>query len=160
MVACENCAPIMKKCVQCRTQIEQMVPFTVCLGGPGNITTIQHHTDDNNRKDILLMQGISKTGHGVAMNNTVPSTVNIAHGCPSINNTNNSNNNNATTAPLTTTNNTAVIANSSNNAPPANNLNLVDDFHKLQQQLQDIKEQVNIIIFIEILGVLYCYLYN
>ena len=30
MVACECCAPLMKKCVQCRIQIDRMVPFSMC----------------------------------------------------------------------------------------------------------------------------------
>lgn len=33
MVACENCAPIMKKCVECRTPIEDSMPFHACCGG-------------------------------------------------------------------------------------------------------------------------------
>ena len=33
MVACGNCAKIMKKCVECRTPIDQKVPFKVCCGG-------------------------------------------------------------------------------------------------------------------------------
>lgn len=40
MVACENCASIMKKCVQCRTQIEEMVPLIVCCGGKGVIEKV------------------------------------------------------------------------------------------------------------------------
>lgn len=35
LCACDSCAPLMKKCVQCRAQIERMVPFSVCCGGPG-----------------------------------------------------------------------------------------------------------------------------
>ena len=33
MIACENCAKVMKKCVDCRTPIEQKVSFRVCCGG-------------------------------------------------------------------------------------------------------------------------------
>ena len=33
MVACENCAKLMKKCVECRTPIDCQVPFKVCCGG-------------------------------------------------------------------------------------------------------------------------------
>ena len=32
MVACENCAPIMKKCVECRTAITESIPFSICCG--------------------------------------------------------------------------------------------------------------------------------
>ncbi|XP_052902764.1 E3 ubiquitin-protein ligase mind-bomb isoform X2 [Anopheles moucheti] len=154
MVACEHCAPIMKKCVQCRTQLEQMVPLSVCSGGQGSVINIQHHVDDS-KKDLLhnhnasqqqqLLQGTNKAGLGVAMNNTMSpnasSMAGVAAGVLSSNGllaggggggSSSSNN----TTPLTTTNNTSVA---SGVAP--NNLNLVDDFQKLQQQLQDIKEQ-------------------
>ena len=33
MVACESCAAIMKKCVECRTPIQETIPFNVCCGG-------------------------------------------------------------------------------------------------------------------------------
>ena len=33
MVACESCASIMKKCVECRTEIQEKIPFNVCCGG-------------------------------------------------------------------------------------------------------------------------------
>ena len=33
MVSCENCAPVMKKCVECRATIDEKVPFFVCCGG-------------------------------------------------------------------------------------------------------------------------------
>lgn len=35
MVACECCAPLMKKCVQCRIQIDRMVPFSMCCAITG-----------------------------------------------------------------------------------------------------------------------------
>ena len=33
MVTCETCAHVMKKCVECRSVIEDKVPFYVCCGG-------------------------------------------------------------------------------------------------------------------------------
>ena len=33
MVTCETCAAVMKKCVECRSTIEEKVPFFVCCGG-------------------------------------------------------------------------------------------------------------------------------
>ena len=33
MVACDNCASIMKKCVECRSSIDEAVPFNICCGG-------------------------------------------------------------------------------------------------------------------------------
>lgn len=123
----------MKKCVQCRTQIEEMVPMTVCCGGQGTIAKVNNKPDafvataitilsivhsqvtaaldDKTEFDIAL--GVNKLGIGVAMNNTVPATPN-------------------TTAPH------ATHAN-------VNNIQL-DDVQKLQQQLQDIKEQVMMIL--------------
>ncbi|XP_050091265.1 E3 ubiquitin-protein ligase mind-bomb [Anopheles aquasalis] len=168
MVACEYCAPIMKKCVQCRTQLEQMVPLTVCSGGQGNVITIQHHAEET-RKDNHhhnhnasqqhhLLQGTNKAGHGVAMNNTMSpntSASNVLGASPGNSAMIPGGNNmlmgavNAATSSsgiataLTTTNNTGapggMAAVGGGIAP--NNLNLVDDFQKLQQQLQDIKEQ-------------------
>lgn len=35
MCACDNCASLMKKCVQCRGVIEKHIPFIVCCGGQG-----------------------------------------------------------------------------------------------------------------------------
>jgi len=46
MCACESCAPLMKKCVQCRAQIDRMLPFIVCCGGmknsPVQISSLPH----------------------------------------------------------------------------------------------------------------------
>ncbi|UYV76921.1 MIB1 [Cordylochernes scorpioides] len=39
MVVCDGCAVLMKKCVQCRGQIEKTVPFTVCCGAKGQFCT-------------------------------------------------------------------------------------------------------------------------
>ena len=35
-----GCGALMKKCVQCRSSIEKMVPFIVCCGG-----TRESHSD-------------------------------------------------------------------------------------------------------------------
>ncbi|XP_058117166.1 E3 ubiquitin-protein ligase MIB1 [Anopheles ziemanni] len=158
MVACEHCAPIMKKCVQCRTQLEQMVPLSVCSGGQGSVINIQHHPDEPGKKDHhqhnhnssqhQLLQGTNKAGLGVAMNNTMsPNTSSMVAGVLSNGilsaggggggGGGSASSSNSTT--LTTTNNTGATGSSTTVAP--NNLNLVDDFQKLQQQLQDIKEQ-------------------
>ncbi|KAL9702341.1 hypothetical protein quinque_005859 [Culex quinquefasciatus] len=126
MVACDNCAQIMKKCVQCRTQIDQKVPLSVCSGGQGNVITVQHLRDEKKEPTSTqnLLQGINKSGHGVAMNNTMSPNVGGLNGTPTS---------------LTTTNNIGPVAVAGGPAP--SNLNLVDDVQKLQQQLQDIKEQ-------------------
>ena len=41
MCACDACAALMKKCVQCRAQIQHMVPMSVCCGGGGDITYVK-----------------------------------------------------------------------------------------------------------------------
>lgn len=41
MCACEGCAALMKKCVQCRAQIQHMVPLSVCCGGGGDVTYVK-----------------------------------------------------------------------------------------------------------------------
>lgn len=137
MVACENCSKIMKKCVQCRTQIEEMVPLSVCCGGPGVIEKVRYMilvslvlcsilltflwysmeqvaVSLDDKNENELVVGINKMGMGVAMNNTVD-------------------------AIPATPSNAAVNPTNTN----INNIQL-DDVQKLQQQLQDIKEQVRI----------------
>ncbi|KTF71904.1 hypothetical protein cypCar_00027537, partial [Cyprinus carpio] len=42
MCACENCASLMKKCVQCRAVVERRTPFVLCCGGKG----MEDTTDD------------------------------------------------------------------------------------------------------------------
>ena len=93
MCACEGCAALMKKCVQCRSQIDRIIPFVVCCGlnnqvslSPGTRSPISAETKQ---------QSASKE-EGPLMNN----------GCRDNNNS---------------------------------------DIQKLQQQLQDIKEQVSYI---------------
>uniref|UniRef100_A0A182J119 RING-type E3 ubiquitin transferase n=1 Tax=Anopheles atroparvus TaxID=41427 RepID=A0A182J119_ANOAO len=154
MVACEHCAPIMKKCVQCRTQLEQMVPLSVCSGGQGSVINIQHHPDEG-KKDHLhnhnssqhqLLQGTNKAGLGVAMNNTMSPNTSMMVGSVLSNGILSGGsgsaggaaggNNNALIATINT-----VATEPSGGTVAPNNLNLVDDFQKLQQQLQDIKEQ-------------------
>ncbi|XP_062563815.1 E3 ubiquitin-protein ligase mind-bomb [Armigeres subalbatus] len=120
MVACDNCAQIMKKCVQCRMQLEQKVPLSVCSGGPGNVVTVQCQRDEKKEGNQTVLQGINKSGHGVAMNNTMSPNVSGVSGTPTS---------------LTTMNNIGA----GNVAP--NNLNLADDVQKLQQQLQEFREQ-------------------
>jgi hypothetical protein len=61
MCACDGCAALMKKCVQCRAQIDHMVPFVVCCGGIGNISDVQADNEDDmvgplgNMLDVTFM---------------------------------------------------------------------------------------------------------
>lgn len=115
MVACESCASIMKKCVQCRTNITEMIPLSVCCGGQGTISKISIPAEEKPPQPLEIV-GTNNAGINVAMNNTTPVANNTAD---------------ATAAGLNLPGGTT------------NNLNLVNDVQRLQQQLQDIKEQVS-----------------
>lgn len=171
MVACESCAPIMKKCVQCRTELQQMVPFSVCCGSTGTIAKVSHSNtiEEHHIKGKEILQGTNHNGHNINMNNcnsinnkfnilATPSTSsaqstynNLSSGSAMHNNNLNiSNINSATTSssksdqqqqpPATTSQQPAQPQNPNQNQPDFN-VNLLDDMQKLQQQLQDIKEQ-------------------
>ncbi len=147
MVACDYCAPIMKKCVQCRTSIEQMVPYSVCCGAGGTISMVVQNPED--RKDANTLLGTNNSGHNINMNN----------------NSSNNKLSSTTSASAAIVSSTSVqaqstfnnLANSNinsnfnqNSAQPnpqnITNNNLFDDVQKLQQQLQDIKEQVSFLL--------------
>ena len=160
MVACDHCAPIMKKCVQCRSAIEQMIPFRVCCGQNGTIAKVSHNLDEN-KKDSLILQGTNHNGHNINMNNcnsnnkfgvmatpssssTAQSTYNNLSSLTGIHNNNLVLNSNLS-APNNANNSTSSAASTAAAAvakpEPEYNVNLFDDMQKLQQQLQDIKEQ-------------------
>ena len=140
-----------------------MVPFSVCCGSTGTIAKVLHNIDDH-KKDANILQGTNHNGHNINMNNcnainnkfmptpssssSAQSTYNNLSGTSGIHNNNlnlSSNNNN---------NNNTNNNNNNTNKPepqpqpqpqqsqqPDYNVNLFDDMQKLQQQLQDIKEQ-------------------
>ncbi|KAG5673289.1 hypothetical protein PVAND_003349 [Polypedilum vanderplanki] len=159
MVSCENCAPIMKKCVQCRTSIEQMIPFSVCCGSTGTISKIDHNLDEHSKKDAQILQGTNHNGHNINMNNcnainnkfmatpssssSAQSTYNNLSGTSGIHNNNlmlSSNLGSSKTDPLPSQ--PQPSQQQQQQATPSDyNVNLFDDMQKLQQQLQDIKEQ-------------------
>ncbi|MEE6464267.1 hypothetical protein FKM82_006222 [Ascaphus truei] len=68
MCACENCASLMKKCVQCRAVVERRVPFVMCCSGKcieevtddiagGNIPALQKDKDNTNvNADVQKLQ--------------------------------------------------------------------------------------------------------
>uniref|UniRef100_G3U2F5 MIB E3 ubiquitin protein ligase 1 n=1 Tax=Loxodonta africana TaxID=9785 RepID=G3U2F5_LOXAF len=68
MCACENCASLMKKCVQCRAVVERRVPFIMCCGGKsaedtaddissGTIPVLQKDKDNTNvNADVQKLQ--------------------------------------------------------------------------------------------------------
>lgn len=47
----------MKKCVQCRAQIERMVPFSVCCGGAGNVSEVDHQEEEAAAKAVEPIGG-------------------------------------------------------------------------------------------------------
>lgn len=95
MCACDACAALMKKCVQCRAQIDRVIPYVVCCGV-------------NNQ--ISLSPGCR-------------SPINADAGRP--------------------------LGNDPKDGPMMNNgcRDSSNDVQKLQQQLQDIKEQVRLLDF-------------
>ncbi|XP_055906296.1 E3 ubiquitin-protein ligase mind-bomb isoform X1 [Eupeodes corollae] len=140
MVACEHCSSLMKKCVLCRTSIDEMIPFSLCCGGGGSgsgsgkmekMNKEDYSIKTSYKGDVLLHQvivppeenkpkennpvivGVNKSGHEIAMNNTVQ----------------------AVSTPIA---NNQISNNVS--SPNINNFQM-DDVQKLKQQLQDIKEQ-------------------
>lgn len=166
MVACESCAPIMKKCVQCRTELQQMVPFSVCCGSTGTIAKVVHSNNfDDHHKGKDILQGTNHNGHNINMNNcnsinnkfnvlATPSTSSAQSTYNNLctnngvhnNNLNISNNSTATTSSSKSSEPqqpTSSVQQQQQQQPPQKqpDCNLLDDMQKLQQQLQDIKEQ-------------------
>jgi E3 ubiquitin-protein ligase mind-bomb len=157
MVACDHCAPIMKKCVQCRTSIEQMVPFKVCCGSNGTIAKVVQNLEEH-KKDAQIL-ATNNSGHNINMNNcnsinnkfsvlATPSssstTYNNLSSASGIHNNNlmlNSNLSAPNNANNSTSNAASTAAAAVAKPEPEYNVNLFDDMQKLQQQLQDIKEQ-------------------
>ena len=153
----------MKKCVQCRTAVEQMIPFNVCCGTTGNIAKNVLNNVEEHKKDAQILQGTNHNGHNINMNNcssinnkfsvmATPSSSSSAQSTYNNLNTNLHNNNLVHNSNLNGTSNANTNSNNSaaNNAPASStakpqeqeqNVNLLGDVQKLQQQLQDIKDQ-------------------
>lgn len=112
MCACDGCAALMKKCVQCRAQIDKMVPFIVCCGGTA-VTA-----DAEKAKAPNIRQPLSKSD--ISLNiSKFPTTE--------------KNENSPSTSLLS-----SLPGHVMNNGARDTTVN---DLQKLQQQLQDIKEQ-------------------
>lgn len=122
LVACGNCAQIIKKCVECRTPIDHQVPFKVCCGGKM----------DNN--DASKPQNNVEAAASSSMENssTDPYAASVSAALSSMN----INSNAASTAsPLMPVSNNPTMNNGRKDTTHS-------DVQKLQQQLNDIKEQV------------------
>ncbi|KAM6948875.1 E3 ubiquitin-protein ligase mib1 isoform 4-T4 [Aplochiton taeniatus] len=115
MCACENCAGLMKKCVQCRAVVERRTPFVMCCGGKGmeDDDDDAADDDDDDDDDDEDLTGSSNSMAGGSQDLLQP--------------------------------NNLALSWSSNNIPAMqrdkDNTNVNADVQKLQQQLQDIKEQ-------------------
>jgi E3 ubiquitin-protein ligase mind-bomb len=158
MVSCDNCSLVMKKCVQCRTPIDQMVPFSVCCGSTGTIAKVVQNDEKEKIEPQQGIQGTNQRGHNVNMNNcnSINNKVSVmatpssssSNAQSTYNNLNGHstasgihNNNLVSNSNLSGPSNTSTSTSSSTKPNAEYNVNLFDDMQKLQQQLQDIKEQ-------------------
>ncbi|KAL3226828.1 hypothetical protein MRX96_024655 [Rhipicephalus microplus] len=113
MCACEGCAALMKKCVQCRAQIDKVVPFIVCCGG-----SVGAEDAETTKKKVVNLRGP-----------TTKSDIPL----------------NISKFPVDKNDNSHSASNRPGGPGPLMNNGAHDtsvhDLQKLQQQLQDIKEQ-------------------
>jgi len=112
MVACENCAKLMKKCVECRTPIDCQVPFKVCCGGKID----NNDAKPNNVESAASASGANAGDPYAASVSAALSSMNINPGAAGPN-------------PSTSTMNNGQKDTTHS------------DVQKLQEQLNDIKEQ-------------------
>jgi len=132
MCACESCAALMKKCVQCRVNIEQIVPFSTCcgrtvqsevtLGAVGNNDIINRPAKQNNTSNMVVASGSTATPNNITGQSAQGMAV-----AP---------NNAAAAAAIANTNPSVNVLNTSTTRDSGHG-----DIVKLQQQLQDIREQ-------------------
>jgi len=135
MVACENCAKIMKKCVECRTPIDHQVPFKVCCGGkignndaakPNNVESASEAAEAGNVTAAASAAATASKDPYAATVSAALSSMNINAGSSSIGG--GAGGQASAVANASTMNNGAKDKTHS-------------DVQKLQQQLNDIKEQ-------------------
>ena len=101
MCACEGCAALMKKCVQCRSQIDRVLPYVVCCG-LNNTATLSPSCRSPSNAEVAGNRSVASSLTGAARPAGQDGPL-MNNGCRDNSNT---------------------------------------DIQKLQQQLQDIKEQV------------------
>lgn len=139
MVACEACASIMKKCVECRSAIDETLPFNVCCGGKiGN--------NDPRKPSNLEASMVEEEEGAIAAAAAEAAPANVI----SSEERNNvaANNNNAAAA-VAVAAAAAAAAGAPSTTPAANSATMNNgrkdtthsDVQKLQEQLNDIKEQ-------------------
>lgn len=71
MCACEACARLMKKCVQCREAISETVPFTVCCGAPSNLNPVSNLTNQAPANNLMANDGARVMNNGQRDTNKV-----------------------------------------------------------------------------------------
>ncbi len=126
MVACDTCAGIMKKCVECRTTIDEVVPYRVCCGGKiGNRDVGIKPTNTGGDATASAAAG-SDVGGGLSAAMASVDLSSVAGGVSG-----------ATSGGTASGHdNVATMNNGGKDTSKA-------DVQKLQEQLNDIKEQVN-----------------
>ena len=142
MVTCETCA-VGKKCVECRSQIEEKVPFFVCCGGK-----------QANRDRKVVNTALAAAGGGGGLQDLAGGALGVQlpgppipgglHASPLLTGMNNA----VAATQLAAQSLGAVAAATSGGAGEANIVlnnggrdTSMRDVQKLQQQLADIKEQ-------------------
>ncbi|XP_070396525.1 E3 ubiquitin-protein ligase MIB1 isoform X1 [Dermacentor albipictus] len=136
MCACEGCAALMKKCVQCRAQIDKVVPFIVCCGGTATKLL------DFGAQEAFIGQdfAVATKSLGAEETETKKKVVNLRGPM-----TKSDIPLNISKFPVDKNDNShSASIRPGGPGPLMNNGahdNTVHDFQKLQQQLQDIKEQ-------------------
>ena len=124
-----GCAALMKKCVQCRASIDKVLPFIVCCGGTGKCTS----SIENCR---LAATSISHIVNRLStLNIDCGFTVLVIAPPP------------PTSQPVNVVPAGALMNNGARDMSSG-------DLQKLQQQLQDIKEQVSISLLEKVLYIL------
>ncbi|CAB1444372.1 unnamed protein product [Pleuronectes platessa] len=128
MCACENCASLMKKCVQCRAVVERRTPFVLCCGGKGMEDDDDAADDDDDDDDEGDEGDDDDDEDDDEDDDDLRSSNTMAGGSQDLVQPNN-----------------LALSWSSGNIPAMqrdkDNTNVNADVQKLQQQLQDIKEQ-------------------
>jgi E3 ubiquitin-protein ligase mind-bomb len=134
MVACENCAKILKKCVQCRTPIEDQIPFKVCCGGKvGNTDPKPKEKPNNVDAEAATSESSSLPGGEASGTSPDPYAASVS----------------AALSSLAISSDDATGSVAASTAPNNETMNngrkdtTHSDVQKLQEQLNDIKEQVS-----------------
>ena len=128
--ACDNCASILKKCVQCRTPIDQIKPILLTYSTP-----VQ-----NNRNNLKINSNTTLDQYSKPKLDDNFET--------SVNNNGKKNSEHFATWKSTSLSNSNCNQNVNHSRDHKNRDSFINhDVQKLQQQLQDIKDQVSLVNF-------------